>query len=731
MNTRAIATAVSAVGLASVSCAQPMTGPLPPEPPRPAEEHFVGRYVSEIIDDKLNIHDTVLDEELLGRGRRTPVNRTSCSYEMDFVPVEGGFDLHVTYTNDSTTPKSLGFVTFGGFHFPQEVRHWDFRYDHEPSSFDADGRVPFLPPGFTYPHNLYSPVAVFGDDTHTVGVSVLYPVLEYEHNVKLQLLIPNGGDTVPGGPWHFDIKLEDELDPGESRSYTFTLRVTSIEENWLATLVPYRDYFKALYDGVAYTANPNPIKGVGTTQASNLNDNNPFGWGLPAEFRPDLVGYGPFAEREKDRAYSDGYSRMVIWSITGLYRQNTLGNFPPQFMSQMDNVPEMAASKAALANLPEPDLAVGYWWGHSQQIADYWDDPELELMDPSNPAHRAWCLNELDRAADLGATLVGLDAFVKLPYWEAYDWLVFMQERHPQITFCTERAAPDIMHMRCPTWVNAFQADHPMYLADFILPGHETWGAVQFGAIENQLGRELEPDEMRAEVARVASLGYTPLVFRLVNLNPNPTSFNAADTSSWTIPPFLRGVSDDSDPGIDIDGSQAELPQPDGGNVGDGPMTSSRPAPPPNGTMGDPAGRPGEVPSLSSSRGPTAPPSMVGSVQGVRAPAPNQGSMVKGVQASAPGAPGVPSDQAMTSSGMAPEQGASGKRTNQVLRAGKVETPQAGAPKGHAQRTAGIVTVRSPSMRPTNRDGSARRTFTPEEIRAALERARRDRSGSK
>ena len=45
---------------------------------------------------------------------------------------------------------------------------------------------------FQYPSLCYSPVFVVGDNSATVGVSLMYPILEYKHAVEVRLISPGG-----------------------------------------------------------------------------------------------------------------------------------------------------------------------------------------------------------------------------------------------------------------------------------------------------------------------------------------------------------------------------------------------------------------------------------------------------------------------------------------------------------------------------------------------------------
>ena len=705
-----VVTIIGTVLAGASHAAPPVTGPLPEEPPRLPEERIEGRFESAVNDNGfVTLRDSVRARDVITPNKR-PLVQSACDHTVEIHPIDGGFNLDVVFTNNTGSTAAIGNIIIGGYRLETRLASRDFRGDSRVEYFDSHGTMPHFPPAYTYPDNLYSPVMVFGDSSYTFGVSVLYPMLEYKHSVQLALVVPGGAYKSTGFNWETHVRLKGEIEPGETRSYTVAVRLTDHPDNWLATLVPYRDYFQALYGPIEYERDPRPIRGIACAQGHLTSDQNPFGFAQPPERRPDLVGYGPFADRLVTEARNDRYNRMVLWAVSGLYREHQEWNFPPQFMSHIDEVPTLRVSADALTNMASDSLEIGYWWGNSARRADYWDAPELELIDINNPAHVQEAFAQLDSAVRRGATIIGLDAFIRMPAWDAHVWLGRMQRRYPQVTFSVEHTSADVLHHLAPTWLNAYQIETEMILADFIIPGHETWGAIQYNVIEQHLGRELTEVERVIEIRRVAEMGYTPLVFGGVALTGDVERFNAVDTRERTVPAHLRALPPEEE-------NLAEWSDE---------MSSSRAPEPPSGVLSDEPTIPKNE-SRSSSRGPARPDSLVSGVQAVRPPVPIQTSLVKGAPAAAPNAAPSSGSAAQGASGGTPQM-QTRARSHSVIRPGRTANESPSRPEVRGAPAPGVNTVRSTLGSGSNRSDHSRRTFTAEEIRAALERARRDRS---
>lgn len=453
-----------------------------------------------------------------------------------------GVDLHVTLTNDTDAPIELGTITIGGFRLGNIVDFRDFRHDSKIKIWDNKG-TNFFPSAYTYPDNLYSPVAVFGNKDVLFGISLLYPMLEYEHAVRFHLVSPGGMYANEGRNWELRVLLMGELPPGESREYTLTVRATTNPDEWLRTLIPYRDFFASTYGPVRYERDPRPIRMITMTQRTAISDDNPYGFASPRR-RPDLLGWKPTTDFIRSLAQR-GYERFVLWTPTGLYRGHLTQdhpdfNFPFHFMTQMTRVPMMRGSTDELRSLAQ-QVDLGYWWGRSAQVSDQWDPQSVELLDPDNPEHRRLGFAELDMAVANGAEIIGLDAISKIPAWDAYRWIEQLRERAPGVKFCTEPARCDVLHTLAATFVFAYldQTSTPKHLADFLLPGHETWAFIDFRFLTKKVKRRLTAEEQQREIKRVADLGYVPLISHSEFI-PSGPAYHAAEGWNQSVPADLR-----------------------------------------------------------------------------------------------------------------------------------------------------------------------------------------------
>ncbi len=100
-----------------------------------------------------------------------------------------GFDLVYTFRNAGDKPApmatlKLGVITLGEHALYQDMRRALDTLPADPGHFP----VRWL----DYPGSLYSPVTVFRNDRIAVGISLQYPILEYQHDVRLTLKSPGG-----------------------------------------------------------------------------------------------------------------------------------------------------------------------------------------------------------------------------------------------------------------------------------------------------------------------------------------------------------------------------------------------------------------------------------------------------------------------------------------------------------------------------------------------------------
>jgi hypothetical protein len=125
-----------------------------------------------------------------------------------------------------------------------------------------------------------------------------------------------------------------------------------------------------------------------------------------------------------------------------------------------------------------------------------------------------------------------------------------MKSLYPQMSFVTEPTMCDIMHVEAATLVSAWHGaptnpsnpaqclnlPGPNTLADFLLPGHETWGAYRYIEHNRTFG---PPTESRVleDLRRIASYGYRPCMLWTIH-DPGPI----AAMPSWetSLPASIR-----------------------------------------------------------------------------------------------------------------------------------------------------------------------------------------------
>lgn len=456
----------------------------------------------------------------------------------DVTVVADGIDIRLTFTNTTSGALPVGTIQVSDIRLGDRVEILDARHGVE--HFDVFDRnvTPLKVNNNGWPGDLYSPIAVLRDEKYTVGVSIQYPALEYRHGVDIRV-----GDGTrwygDGGPfWHVRMDVPGMVPAGQTRIYTLSVRIAPRTDSWLKTLIPYRDYFQSTYGGVRYQRDPRPVTAAMIAFDENASPGNTRGFAYP-NLRPDINGWRPWA-REITARRSLGYQRSMIWAAAGIYSQNRLKNYPSNSLSPMDDLLMMRNSKAELANAASPSMQVGYWLGYATHFETAWDTPTPQrLITLDNAQQEGYFFKELDFAASLNAGLIGLDAFVSDDPYFLYTWLTKLRQRQPNIKFISELSPPDIIHSLAGSFLfewNVGENEKPL-LADFILPGHETWVSVWGQELTRELGRRPTMAEFVRIYQRYSDSGYIVLDMNTV---PLPPTVIAARTWETAIPPELR-----------------------------------------------------------------------------------------------------------------------------------------------------------------------------------------------
>ena len=86
--------------------------------------------------------------------------------------------------------------------------------------------------------------------------------------------------------------------------------------------------------------------------------------------------------------------------------------------------------------------------------------------------------------------------------------------------------------------MSMMRAETPHYLADLLVPGHETWGGYRY-AEYRRFFEDGTPNQtaILRDMRHIASLGFAPAFFSDV---PLEEPLLARRTWQWTIPPTLR-----------------------------------------------------------------------------------------------------------------------------------------------------------------------------------------------
>lgn len=511
--------------------------PAPPPPPPPpgagigtTNNNNAPRFRAEMTNNRLTVTDLSNNRRVFGNVIHPIVRDTPAQATVRMTPVADGADLSVELRNTTNRPIALGSIAFGGLQMAANLTYVRFRHDVEEQTLvnHADMAIG------QWPNDLYSPVQVVRDSNYIVGLQLMHDAIGYNHPVRVITIGENWQGR--GHPqWTMAFELLGQLAPGQTRTYNVALRVTRPDQNFLNTLVPYRDFFQRTYGQVRYTRDPRPVMGLPIAFTEFSNASNPRGF-AGSTFRPDQNGWGPWVNRVQDYLRRTNFKRAVMWCPSGVYANNNVNNFPFKFMTGINDLPRAAATFDQFRSLSANGVDFGFWWGHSTWIHRQWDPRTREELDPNNPDHVRLANAELDMAVRAGAKLIGLDAYTISKPGDAFRWLEMMQRRAPGVRFVTEQSASDLLHVLAPTFTEQHLVQGPHVLADFLVPGHETWVAITTWPTAPGQRSATQADRDR-ELNRITGFGYVP-----VHYGPIDFSNNLAAAESWntTVPPPLQ-----------------------------------------------------------------------------------------------------------------------------------------------------------------------------------------------
>lgn len=506
-----------------------------------------------------------------------PSSRLGLEPTIEFLPRTDGYDMVLRFENTTATPKSPGSVFVPGIAFGPAVTARDFLADGKAFTVNWGGGV--VGANWSYPGGWYAPISFLQDQSsdYMVGISVQYPLMEYQHNLWGSVIRRDWmtywdlsielNSWCGGGTQHRVWRAEGDIPPGESRAYRVSVRImknsaTGHENQWLRLYESYREYFNCNYSYTKYRRDARPMRGdfaAISNSGANCSPSNDHGWlhrNVPGigQLRLDQSGWGNWVQYLALQN-AQGWDRQTLWAPTGVYCTHDCDNFPFQFATHWAAFPNIAASLPILQNynaaLTDSNKQLGLWWGNSVSASRAWDAHDLRRIIPNDGdlSDDNLAFAELDKAAQQGVQVIGLDAFNGMDAWLSYDWLKRLQARQPQIRFCTESIVSDVIHTLAPTYALGTQngADfrrltQSHVLADFLNPGHEIWAQINTVHMVGQLGRLPNDDEVRTEMQRLAGLGYVAHPFAAVSLPTGTESelFRAARSWLTSIPQNLK-----------------------------------------------------------------------------------------------------------------------------------------------------------------------------------------------
>ncbi len=532
--------------------------------------------------------------------------------EINLTDAANGFDLVFSYDRPTEAdPAGLGNIVIDGIRLGNDVDLVDLRVKAiDDAAFGApnDGQgpnvpfeIPVLTPGKQWPDGMhpnlsyggsyFSPAIVLQNATHTLGISVHYPVRERKHNMRF-FLESTSEDPVLGRSWKLTIRVNSNgaataaagnLQVGElGREYVVAVRVQRGDPHlWVQTLEPYRRYFRQLYGWVRYSYDPRPVRGEQFARTYAIRAGEPYGfWNNPGGLDPNYAenmnpytyGWKPWTENLVLGTTALGYKRTLIWSPAGAF--DVTCNFPFIFTSNWANFPD-PSDYLQLLQVEQKGVQLGLYWGRAIEpmaqlscvvpedcVAEWaaFNGPCPEKLDPNNAQQVEWTLTEFERAMVVNSTLIGLDAFLGgLGLAERLDWLDTLRDyahygfgANPK--FLIEPARTDVFLPYAPLAQVDRYIRGPLTMADFLVPGHERYSVVQGLVPDQNYSAEEFGDYIvgsdatattafrRAQARRAAERGWIPIIMNANNYDngnnaaPKPPVSIAGDDPSLYVP---------------------------------------------------------------------------------------------------------------------------------------------------------------------------------------------------
>jgi len=457
---------------------------------------------------------------------------------IDVVTTTNGFDIVYTFKNNKKDTTSIGEFYLGNFNLNETIYYRNTRYTFQEDTIVAKKNIQYASDARIYPDpSSYSPITVIRDNNYIVGISFIYPVMDYKHSIN-QMFFGMFTDNKRIG-WNMNVQINKningqqyfesgELSPGEQRIYKISIRVKKVvnaKNDWKEVIKPYKEYFDKEFGKVKYIKDDRPVLGYHGASEYFFSETNKYGFPYDKNDnylashprRPDHYGFKPTAQYIKKLSISKHAARVMIWVPSGLYRTHQNLNYPYQFASQLEVISksksQLSRSKKicdAILNyksLSKEMSELGMWWGHAGGISYRWDDAILPFNTRSQKDW-SYAYKEIDMAKSLGVTCLGLDAFIEMPGWDQYLWLNTMRTRtNGSIKFIVEIYSFDIIHTLAGFMYADWNCKGYHELANYLVPGNEMWFLIQRDS----------PKDLEAYTKKVVSLGYVPCIIAHMN----------------------------------------------------------------------------------------------------------------------------------------------------------------------------------------------------------------------
>ncbi len=435
-----------------------------------------------------------------------------------------GYDITYIFKNDSKTPLELPNIKIGYiFLNPKKYIYVLNTANSLNMQRRAISKIIYINGSkeLYYPIS-YSPIIAAGDEKNAFCACVLTNFLKDNWAIGGKIEKEKKGYV-----FIFTNENKKRVKPNESFKIKIAFRKTK-RDKWIEGIKPYKEYFDKTFQKDYPKKDTKKILGVEFSYIGAARDKgNERGYNYI--IRADLYGLDgknprynkSFIKALLEKMKKEGFKKVMFWALSGEYFKNCQKrhckdtNYPPQFMENFPKKIEKSINKLKI--LKKYGIDYGFWWGRSTKIPvkgdqvlkpNQWNPQKTIPLNPLNKEHLNFAIRQMDFAKRIGATQIGLDAYMAIDSKFQLKWIKFLKKRYPDIKFWIEGSVTDYLHTKASLFLqpkNPFfnplreKISKPPVLANYLNPNAE-------------IILYLPGERNISYIKKVQNLGFTPLI---------------------------------------------------------------------------------------------------------------------------------------------------------------------------------------------------------------------------